>query len=160
MFVSADPSSRGGLRRESAAARFLGMRVGIPPGSWMPVSFQCCVSSGKRILDELWVKGLCVGLTTPPEKACRAWWFWVWWWILDNEEALTHQELSRNTNTYCLLRVKRALVSLVIVKINYSRLCLPLYNAFTFICLFYLLRVLCKSWLFSYLNANESYITV
>jgi len=32
------------LRRGSAAARWLGLRVRIPPGSWMSVSCECCVS--------------------------------------------------------------------------------------------------------------------
>jgi hypothetical protein len=33
----------GGLRRGSAAARFLGLRFRIPSGAWMSVSFECCV---------------------------------------------------------------------------------------------------------------------
>jgi hypothetical protein len=47
------------LRRESAAARLLEMRVRIPPGAWMSVSYECCVLSGR---------GLCVGLITRPES--------------------------------------------------------------------------------------------
>ena len=41
-----------GLRRGSAAARLLGLRVRIPPGAWMCVCFECCVLSGR---------GLCYG---------------------------------------------------------------------------------------------------
>jgi len=47
------------LRRESAAARFLEMRVRIPPRAWMSVSYEYCVLSGR---------GLCVGLITRPES--------------------------------------------------------------------------------------------
>jgi hypothetical protein len=47
-----------GVRCESAAARLLGLRVGIPLGAWMSVSWQCCVLSGREI---------CVGLITRPE---------------------------------------------------------------------------------------------
>jgi hypothetical protein len=31
------------LRHASAAARLLGLRVRIPPGAWMSVSYECCV---------------------------------------------------------------------------------------------------------------------
>jgi hypothetical protein len=70
-----------GLRRGCVATRFLGLWVWIPPGVWMYVSCECCVSSGR---------GLCVGLITRPEESYRVWCVWVWSWILDNEEALTH----------------------------------------------------------------------
>jgi hypothetical protein len=51
-----------GLRRGPAVARLLGLRVRIPPGSWMSVSCGCCVLSGR---------GLCVGLITRPEESYR-----------------------------------------------------------------------------------------
>jgi hypothetical protein len=50
------------IRRGSAAARFLGLLVRIPPGSWMSVSCECCVFSGRD---------LCVGLITRPEEYYR-----------------------------------------------------------------------------------------
>jgi hypothetical protein len=34
---------RSGLRRGSAAARLLGLRVRIPPGAWIFVCCECCV---------------------------------------------------------------------------------------------------------------------
>jgi hypothetical protein len=43
-----------GLRRRSAAARLLGLRVRISPGAWMSVTCECCVSSRR---------GLCVDPT-------------------------------------------------------------------------------------------------
>jgi hypothetical protein len=55
------PSS---VAARSAATRLLGLRVQIPPGAWMSVSFECCVLSGS---------GLCVGLITPPEDSYRVW---------------------------------------------------------------------------------------
>jgi len=51
-----------GLRRGSAAAHLLGLRVPFPPGAWMSVCCECCVLSGR---------GLCVGLITRPEKSFR-----------------------------------------------------------------------------------------
>ena len=36
-----------GLRRGSAATRLLGLRVRIPLGAWMSVSFECRVLSGR-----------------------------------------------------------------------------------------------------------------
>ena len=42
-----------GLRRGSAAARLLGLRVRIPPGAWMFVCCECCVLSGRGLCDEL-----------------------------------------------------------------------------------------------------------
>jgi hypothetical protein len=62
------------LRRGSAAARLLGLRVWIPPGSWMSVCCECCVLLGRV---------LCVGLITRPEES-----YWVWSRSLGNEEAL------------------------------------------------------------------------
>jgi len=53
-----------GLRRGSAAARLLGMRVRIPPGAWMSVCCECCVLSGG---------GLCDGPITRPEEFYRLW---------------------------------------------------------------------------------------
>jgi hypothetical protein len=47
------------LKRESAAARLLEMRIRIPTRAWMSVSYECCVLSGR---------GLCVGLITRPES--------------------------------------------------------------------------------------------
>ena len=40
-----------GLRRGSAAARFLGLRVRIPPGAWMCVYYECCVLSEVSVTD-------------------------------------------------------------------------------------------------------------
>jgi hypothetical protein len=53
-----------GLSSGSAAARFLGLRVRIPPGAWMSVSCECGVSSHRS---------LCVGLITRPEESYRVW---------------------------------------------------------------------------------------
>ena len=55
------PVSRG-LRRTSAAAGLLGLRVRIPSRRWMPVSCECCVLIGR---------GLCDGLITRPEGSYR-----------------------------------------------------------------------------------------
>ena len=51
-----------GLRRGSAAARLLGLRVRMPPGAWMSVCSECCVLSGR---------GLYVGQITRPEESYR-----------------------------------------------------------------------------------------
>jgi len=53
-----------GLRRGSAAARLVGLRVRTPPGKWMSVSCECCVLSGR---------GLCDRLITRPEESYRLW---------------------------------------------------------------------------------------
>jgi hypothetical protein len=47
-----------GLKRGSAAARLLGLRVRILLRSWASISCECCVLSGR---------GLCVGLISRPE---------------------------------------------------------------------------------------------
>ena len=51
-----------GLRRGSAAARLLGLRFRIVLETWLSVSCECRVLSGR---------GLCVGLITRPEEPCR-----------------------------------------------------------------------------------------
>jgi hypothetical protein len=63
-----------GLRRGSAAASLLGLRVRIPPGAWMSVFCECCV---------LWSRGLCDGLITRPEESYRVWCVWVRSWKLE-----------------------------------------------------------------------------
>ena len=53
-----------GLRHGYAAARWLGLRVRIPPSAWMSSSCEYCVLSGR---------GLDVGLITRPEESYRVW---------------------------------------------------------------------------------------
>ena len=53
-----------GLRRRSAAALQLILWVRIPPGTWMSISCECCVLSGR---------GLCDELITCPEESYRLW---------------------------------------------------------------------------------------
>jgi hypothetical protein len=53
-----------GLRRWSAAARLLKLRVRIAPEAWMSVYCECCVLSGR---------GLCDDLITCPEEFYRLW---------------------------------------------------------------------------------------
>jgi hypothetical protein len=52
------------LTRGSAVARLLGLRVRMPPGSWMSVCCECCVLSGR---------GLCDELVPRPEESYRVW---------------------------------------------------------------------------------------
>jgi hypothetical protein len=56
----AHPRGRHGLRRGSAASRLLGLWVRIPQGTWISVSCECCVLSGK---------GLYLGLITRQEES-------------------------------------------------------------------------------------------
>ena len=51
-----------GLRRGSAAARLLGLRVRTPLGSWLSICFEYCVLLGG---------GLCAGPIPRLEEACR-----------------------------------------------------------------------------------------
>jgi len=53
-----------GLRRGSAAALLLGLRIRIPPGAWIYVCCACCILSGR---------GLCDGPVTRPEEPYRLW---------------------------------------------------------------------------------------
>ena len=50
------------IRRGSAAAHLLGLRVRIPPRAGLSVSFECCVLSGR---------GLCDGPIPRPEESYR-----------------------------------------------------------------------------------------
>ena len=56
------------LRRGSAVARLLGMRVRVQPDAWMFLSCECCVLSGI---------GLFIGLITRLEESYRLWCVWV-----------------------------------------------------------------------------------
>ena len=57
-----------GLKRGSAVARLLRLRVRIRPRSWMSVCYDCCVLS---------CRGLCDELITRPEESYRMWCFVV-----------------------------------------------------------------------------------
>ena len=70
-----------GLRHGSAAAGLLGLRFHIPPESWMSISCECRVLTGRA---------LCVGLITRLEGFYRGWYVWVWAWSHDIEEALAY----------------------------------------------------------------------
>jgi len=61
-FSLADRGLPSGVRRASAAARLLGLRVQIPPDSWVSLCCECCVLSGR---------GLCDGLITRTEESYR-----------------------------------------------------------------------------------------
>ena len=65
----------------SAAARLLGLRVQIPPGGLLSVSFECCVLSRR---------GLCDGPVGRPEESYRLWCVRVWSWFLDNGKVLAN----------------------------------------------------------------------
>ena len=54
-----------GLRRRSAAARLLRLRVRVITGAWMSVCRECCVLSGGGLFDELIIR---------PEESFRLWW--------------------------------------------------------------------------------------
>ena len=62
MYNSADLSDRTVLRRASAAARLLGLRVRIPLGAGMSIYCESCVLSGR---------GLCDGPITRAEESYR-----------------------------------------------------------------------------------------
>jgi len=66
-----------GLRRGSAAARLLGLRVRIQPGTWISVFCECCVCVCVCVC--VWSgRSLCDGLITSPEESYRVWRVWVW----------------------------------------------------------------------------------
>jgi len=65
------------LRHRPVATRLLGLWVRIPQGTWMSVSCECCVLSGR---------GLCDGLITCPEECHRVWCVCARYQSLDNEE--------------------------------------------------------------------------
>ena len=67
-------------------AFLLGLRVWIPQDSWMAVSCDCCVLSGR---------GLCFGLITRPQESYRAWCNCVRSWSLENEDDQLGFEPSR-----------------------------------------------------------------
>jgi len=70
-----------GLRRRSAAAHLLRLWIRFPTGTWMSVSYDSCVLSGRGPYD---------GLIAGPEEFYRVWCFWVWSRYLGNEENMAH----------------------------------------------------------------------
>ena len=49
---------------ERSKARGVAIAGSNPAGTWMSVSCECCLLSGR---------GLCVGLITPPEESYQVW---------------------------------------------------------------------------------------
>jgi hypothetical protein len=76
------------LRRRSTAARPLRLCVRIPPGAWMSVCCECCVSSRR---------GLCDGLITRPDESYRLWRVVVCDRETSNEEAKARYGVVENT---------------------------------------------------------------
>ena len=66
------------LRRGCTVTRLLGLRVRIPPRTWMSVCCECCVLSGRCLCDRP---------KTHPEESYRVRCVWVWSRNLNNEKA-------------------------------------------------------------------------
>jgi len=70
----------------SEAARLLRLWVRIPPGAWMFVCCECCVSSGR---------GLCDGLITHPEES-----YWLWRVVMCDQETSKTRRLKPTTGLW------------------------------------------------------------
>ena len=68
--------SHRGLRRGSAVARLLILRVRIPSAAWMSASCECCVLSGKVCVGAILSGKVCVGAITGPEESYLVWCVW------------------------------------------------------------------------------------
>jgi hypothetical protein len=64
------------LRRTSATACLLGLRVRMPLGAWLSLSCESCVLSGRPLQ---------VRPITRLEESYQVWCVLVWSWILNNE---------------------------------------------------------------------------
>ena len=68
LWVNSRPRGPHGLRRGSAAAPRVGLRVRIPLGAWVPVCCECRILSGS----------LSDGPITRPAESYRTWCVWMW----------------------------------------------------------------------------------
>ena len=94
-----------GLRPRPEATYLLGLRARIPPGTWMSVSCECCVSRcrGSRLLADNSTRGIL------PSAVCH----WVWSyrtvpllhvkWVRDGENKEESTNSSINTLKYQLV---------------------------------------------------------
>jgi hypothetical protein len=110
------------LRRGSAAARWLGLRVGLSPAALMYVCCECCVLSSR---------GLCDELITSPEESYQLWCVWVQSRSLDFE-ALAYWRLScqkkcylksrkwQETKRNCLVRLLLCASHLILLGLPYK----------------------------------------
>jgi len=79
--IRAYPICPRGLRRGSVAARLPGLRVRIQSRSWLSVSYESCVLSGRV---------LCDGPITCPNEPYQVWCVWVWSLNLHSEKSIAH----------------------------------------------------------------------
>jgi hypothetical protein len=89
-----DPQWLRGPRPKFAAAHLLGLWVRIPPATWVSLSCECRVLSGR---------GFCVGAIPRLGEFYRLGCATMWSWSLDNEEALAHWRMLRHGGKICVL---------------------------------------------------------
>jgi len=112
-----------GLRRRSANTCLLRLWVWVPPGTWISVSCDCCVLSGR---------GLCYELITRPEVSYRLWCVIVWSRNFMDEEALAWVGLrGHEKKWWCLINDAVIMFNIV----NFVIFCtdLPFVNSCTFV---------------------------
>jgi len=156
----------GGLRRRSAAALMLGLRVRIPPGAWMSVCCECCVLSGKDLCDEL---------ITRPEQSYRLWcvvsdletsWMRRSWpalgssFIKKNINPLTPNDLyigrtAPLTSKRCIIYIYSTIIVTEYFKHRIYSPFFSLQNAVCFIILTYLVPILFKFYIQSVLKLKN-----
>ena len=128
-----------GLRRRSAGARLLRLRVRIPPvrGCLSVVNVVCC-----QVEDS--ASGWPLVQRSPTERGC----FWVWSWSLDNEKALPNQWL----NAPCKIKEVKLLGGLIKHQNTDAFLCITLsiiYNIlyiYMYIYYIYFIRILSRGY--------------
>ena len=81
-----------GLRRRSVVACLLRLLVQIPPGAWMFVCCECCVSSGR---------GLCDGLIICLEESYQ-----VCDWVSECVREASTIKGPRSTGGCCVMKIK------------------------------------------------------
>ena len=89
-----------GLRRVSAAARLLGLRVRNPPEAWM--SLCCVVCCQIEVSASSWS----LFQRSPTTKCTRV---WVWSWTLANAEILIDWGLLRHEGEYIYISYRNCL---------------------------------------------------
>ena len=141
-----------GLKCGSTVVHLLGFLLCIHPETWMSLSYNYCVLSGKCI---------CVGLIIRPGESYRVWCVWLWSWYLTDHYGCRTLKIKFPFLISSFLLLSLPISFFLQVRIKFKSFILSLVRAtcpFQFICfgLIVMWNTVCKLWRFLTICSQET----